>query len=376
MARTQPKKYIQKVNLLDKNKGFQRRLSYQKTILNNASITPKPLEYDDIDKAMFEFVDKLDVIVNGKKIPTFTLYSNQRFSEYTQTWQYTNEEGNLYLNFKTVNRDKNPDFGSNQGEKWNIPGQRKYTYLIRDVLDDNGNESYEVHSVKQPFSVDLSYNVNFVTNSFEKINEFNLLVNRIFSERQGYIRPNGHYLPIVVDQISDETSYNIENRKFYVQTINLKVMAYIMEKDSFEVKRYPKTLNLIEEGDKFRKVVVDIEEYDNDSRQNKTMGLNIILQPYYTNTSFVMDCEMVVEEIMKENVRILRVSVNGNPYYIEKGFTLHEGDNVKIMVKALDLKEETKIKFIGYDPNVFFNENETEENVYDEPMRHEEIEVE
>lgn len=375
MAKGQPKKYIQKVNLLDKNKGFERRLSYQKTILNHSSITPKPLEYDDIDKAMFDFVDSIDIVVNGKKCPTFTLYSNQRFSEYTQTWQYTNEEGNLYLNFKTINRDKNPDFGGNQGELWNIPGERKYTYLIRDVLDDNGNESYEVHSVKQPFSVDLSYNINFVTNSFEKINEFNQIINRIFSARQFYIRPNGHYLPITVDQISDETSYNIENRKFYVQTINLKVMAYIMEKESFEVKRYPKTLNLVEEGDKFRKVVVDIEDYDNEV-QNKTMGLNIVMQPYYSNTTFTMDCEMVVEEIIKENIRILRLSVDGTPYYIDKGFTLHEGDNVKIMIKPFDLSKETKIRFVGYDPNTFYNENDTEEKVYNDKGRHEEIEVE
>ena len=149
-------------------------------------------------------------------------------------WEHSDEFGNLYLNFKTVNRDKNPSFGKNQGELWNIPGQRKYTLLQREVLEDNGTESYEIYTMKQPYAVDLSYTINFVTTTVDYLNQFNQKINKLFAARQYYIRPNGHFIPMVIDEISDETAYSISDRKFYVQsvTINLKDIA------SYDFRRY------------------------------------------------------------------------------------------------------------------------------------------
>lgn len=105
--RTQPKKNLTIVNRYKGKRGNAVRIGYQNRILEKAPIFPKPLEYDDIDKAIFDFVDTLiPIVVDGKLIPTYTLYSNQRFSEYTQMWEHSDENGNLYLNFKTVNREK------------------------------------------------------------------------------------------------------------------------------------------------------------------------------------------------------------------------------------------------------------------------------
>lgn len=362
MARQQPKKYIQKIKLVDENNGKPRRRSYGRTIMNSEPKFPRPLEYDDIDKEMFKFAESIEMVIDGKIAPTFTLYSNQRFSEYSQTWEHTNKEGNLYLNFKTINRDKNPDFGKNQGSLWKIPGNRKYLMSVREVLDDNGTESYETYSMEQPYTVDLLYTISFVTTRLENINKFNEKINELFSARQCYIRPNGHYLPMTIEQINDETSYSIENRKFYVQSITIRVMAYIITKDSFEVKRFPKNLDIIEEGDKFRKIIVDIEDYE-----NKTMGLNIHFGEYSDKAEFTIDCDMNVEQIEMKNVRNLRVNVNDIPYYTQKGFKLHENDNVKVLVKKIDSIKEANVRLVGYDPNTFIDKNDV--------ISHEDIEV-
>ena len=171
--RTQPKKNITKINKKQVPFGKQVRLGYQKKILDKSVVFPKPLEYDDIDKAVFEFVEnEIDIAVDGEKVPTYTLYSNQRFSEYSQMWEHSDENGNLYLNFKTVNRDKNPSFGGNQGNLWNVPGNRRYTLLQKDVLDDNGTESIEIYSMSQPYTVDLTYTINFITVTLENLNVF------------------------------------------------------------------------------------------------------------------------------------------------------------------------------------------------------------
>ena len=375
--RKQPKKNITKVNKSQKIYGNMVRKNYQKTILEKAPVFPKPLEYDDIDNAVFNFVDKqIDIVVDGALIPTYTLYSNQRFSEYTQMWEHSDEFGNLYLNFKTVNREKNPSFGGNQGELWNIPGQRKYTLLQREVLEDNGTECYEIYTMKQPYAVDLSYTINFVTTTVDNLNQFNQKVNKLFAARQYYIRPNGHFIPMVIDNISDETTYSISDRKFYVQSVTIKLMAYIIEKDDFEVKKYPKRTNLLLNGDKYKKnqPCVEIEEIDNPLK-NKTLNVNITFQPYHSKLEFEFDTDMNIEKVYTENVRNIRIMVNDTLYYTEKGFKLHNNDNVRIQIKPIEGEQESFVQFIGYEPNEFYNSNETSEKVYEEKITHEDINI-
>lgn len=375
--RRQPKKNMTKVNRPQKIYGNMVKKSYQKTILEKAPVFPKPLEYDDIDKAVFDFVDKqIDIVIDGELIPTYTLYSNQRFSEYTQMWEHSDEFGNLYLNFKTVNRDKNPSFGGNQGELWNIPGQRKYTLLQREVLEDNGTESYEIHTMKQPYAVDLSYTINFITTTVDNLNQFNQKINKLFAARQCYIRPNGHFIPMVIDEISDETTYSISDRKFYAQAVTIKLMAYIIEKDDFEVKKYPKRTNLSLNGDKYKKnqPCVEIEEINNPLK-NKTLNVNITFQPYHNKLEFEFDTDMNIEKIYTENVRNFRIMVNDTLYYTEKGFKLHNEDNVRIQIKPIDGEQESFMQFIGYEPNEFYNPNETPEKVYNEKITHENINI-
>ena len=375
--RRQPKKNITKVNRTQKIYGNMVKKSYQKTILEKAPVFPKPLEYDDIDKAVFDFVDKqIDIVIDGVLIPTYTLYSNQRFSEYTQMWEHSDEFGNLYLNFKTVNRDKNPSFGGNQGELWNIPGQRKYTLLQREVLNDNGTESYEIHTMKQPYAVDLSYTINFITTTVDNLNQFNQKINKLFAARQYYIRPNGHFIPMVIDEISDETSYSISDRKFYVQSVTIKLMAYIIEKNDFEVKKYPKRTNLSLNGDKYKKnqPCVEVEEVENPYK-NKTLNVNITFEPYHNKLEFEFDTDMKVEKVYTENVRNFRIMINDTLYYTEKGFKLHNEDNVRIQITPLNTEQECFIQFIGYDPNEFYNSNNISEKVYEEEITHEDINI-
>lgn len=376
--RERPKKSFTKINGNRKITGDTLRISHQQNVLEKSPIFPKPLEYEDIDDAVFEFVDKkLEMVIDGKVIPTFTLYSNQRFSEYSQMWEHSDEFGNLYMNFKAVNRKKDPGMGKNQGDLWNIPGERKYTLLQREILDDSGIECYEIYTMKQPYAVDMTYTVNFITTMVEHINDFNQKLNKLFSARQCYIKPNGYFVPMVIDEIADETSYSISDRKFFIQSVTIKLMAYIIEEKDFEVKKYPKRVNISAKGDKFmkNKPCVDLEETENEYG-NKELKVNLTFKPYNSKASFEFDTEMKVEKIYMENVRNLRVMVNDELYYIEKGFTLKENDSVKIVVKPIRETEESFVQFIGYEVGTEYKIGYTPEKVYDEPVTSEEIIVE
>ena len=109
--------------------GKERRIELMKDILSNGTFIPKTVVYDDIDADFKRWADEELRIISdeGTVFPTMTLYSNQRFSEYSQSWKYTDSNNNLLLNFKTVNRENNPQYGKIQAGLWNIPGERFYT---------------------------------------------------------------------------------------------------------------------------------------------------------------------------------------------------------------------------------------------------------
>lgn len=370
-----PKQNPKFIRFGNKPYGRPLRKSYSENIIRKEPIFPKPLEYEDIDNAFLNFVSNdLEIIYDGVKLPTFTLFSNQRFSEYSQMWQYTDENNNLLLNFKTISRETNPKFGENQGNLWNIPGDRNYRMFVKNILEENGNESYEIYTMKQPYAVNLLYKINFVTDKYELINQFNAMLNDKFKARQYYIVPNGHHLPMILEDISDETAYSISERKIFVQSYSIKVMAYIIKKDDFKIHKVPKRIKLYNEGDRpSRYPKVDIEEYYESNVQYKQLTVTVNFKKYQTTAEFVIDTDMIVEAIDKENIRNIRLSINEVPYYINKGFTLHENDSVRIRARQLNESKESQLIFKGYDPNSIFDTTEDKEIVSEEPEKFEDI---
>ena len=362
----QPKKNIVPIKFKDNTTGFDRHRIYAKEILHKETIFPKPLEYEDIDSAFNQFINEMVDMTDsdGKKIPTFTLYSNQRFSEYSQTWEHTDEQGNLLMNFKTISRLNNPMGGSNQGTRWNIPGERHYTLLQKTVLDDNGNENVEIYSMKQPYTIDLQYEVSFITNTFTMLNTFNSLVNKLFKARQCYIRPNGHYLPMILEGVNDNTSYTIEDRKFFVQTVSIKVMAYIIHADDFKVSKYSKQPRFyFDKSERFsKKPVVEIEENEDDV-YNKKINLIVTFKPYTNKVEFDIDSDVNFEDVVYTNIRNIRFFVNDNLVYINRGAKVKNGDNIKIKIYPTDVSQPSELKLIGFNPNEFIDTDELDEDV-------------
>ena len=377
MRSRQPKKEIVPVKFKDDAIGYERRLNYIKEIMHKETTFPKPIDYADIDAAVKVFVaNELDITdENGRKVPTYSLYSTQRFSEYSQTWEHTDENGNLLMNFKTVSRGNNPKKGENQGSMYNIPGDRHYTMLEKTVLGDNGVEHIEVYSMRQPFAVDLVYKVNFITNTFSLINEFNRKLNKLFKARQCYIRPNGHYIPLIIDSIDDETSYGLEERKFFVQSVSIRALAYIINEDDFKISKFPKYPRLFTEGERKRKKVnVDILEIP--KPENKKVEIDITFEPSVSKVEFEIDMDIDVSEIVTDNTYDVRVFVNDVPIYTEKGFTLKNGDLVRVKIKKTDDLKPSEVKFIGIDPNYVYDPDEVPENAADEAVKEEILTVE
>jgi len=221
--------------------GGERRENLQKEVLKESTPFPNPVVYEDIDKEFKEWVEnELGIDFEDKRIPTIALFTNQRFSEFMQTWQDVDNKRNLQQNFKLITRENNPKTGTQQGNSKNIPGEPTFSMRKVEARDKNDRVYYIDYRMKQPFNVDLIYKVSLVTNKYELLNEFNLKVNEKFKAIDCYIRPQGHFMPMKLTDISDESEYNIDDRQFYSQSYNITVMAYIIPEDSFIVNEVPR----------------------------------------------------------------------------------------------------------------------------------------
>lgn len=290
----------------------ERRENITKEIVRHADYMPKTVSYEDVDRTFKEWVEsKIRIIQDGIELPTMVLYSNQRFSEYLQSWQYTDENNNIRLNFKTVTRENNPSHGTIIGDTYNIPGNRFYNFKSIQAIDENGKKYRIDYKMKQPTAVDFVYKISIMTNRYVTLNEFNETIHKLFNAKQNYICPNGHFMPITLENISDESEYSIEDRQFFSQNFTAKVKGYILKEDDFRVEENPIASIICFEGDtaKRRKPTIELSEYDpcfieEEQYYHKPVEIDVDLSYCYPckgKIKFTMDEDFTLTEfILKE----------------------------------------------------------------------------
>lgn len=406
--------------------GKERRLNAVKTVLDNQPHFPKEVTYKDIDQAMFDWLDKeIELNADNKRFPTYKLFSNQRISEYGQNWKEMDEKGNLEINFKTITRENNPQKGDNQGNSFNIPGDRHYPIFKAHVLEDNGDEVIQVYSMKQPFSVNLIYTVTVFTSSYKKLNEMNVKMQDQFKALEKYIFPNGFAMPMTLESVSDESDYQIDDRKYYAQSYQLKLLAFIINESDYKIQKIPsriKTrfvagmnssnrnkpnqfrLDTVNEGgqmlisDKIgcgessldkEKVEVPFEEQYcsvNDEREvdideiegkqicwkdtedemyvNKKIFITINFNECRKVCEFELGSILELETIEMTNIKSFKLYINSEEINVEDSdVSFDEGDIVRIECKLKDETENAVMTIICYDPDtVLDNLPGTEEN--------------
>ena len=345
---------MRSLNLIREKTGDAQRLAIQEKELQNTPIVPNPVEYEDIDNAFCEFFkDNITMIdEDGDKFETYTFFSNQRFSEFLQTWNHDDEDGNLLMNFFTITRDNNPNWGTLHGGRYNIPGNNRFTVLMRDVVDDNGVDCYEITSMSQPVQVDINYRLSLITAKFKYLNEFNTKMNFLFASKQCYVCVNGHYMPMLLENISDSSDYTIDGRKFYIQSTDIKLMGYLIPRDDIKVNLLPKRQKVETNLDKFNRTFVSMD-YDEED-ENKTK-LIIKFSPKITKVSFTLDDGMYLTFLDKENANKVILRVNGDDVDINSKFKVNPGDEISIKITQ---PNHTKLSQINFDGELIPDDDE------------------
>lgn len=378
-----PKNHIENMKLRNIAIGNERRREVIRGIIDKSVNFPKGVMLKDIDQTFYEWVEKeLYITFEGEVLPTYKLFSNQRINEYAQNWSHTDDKGNVLMNFKAISRDNNPKKGNNQGGLWNIPGERDYLMGYVPVLQENGQEAYDMYTMKQPYTLDLEYSVTLITNKYELLNNMNQLVQHKFSALQAYIFPNGHSMPMKLTDVSDESEYNIDDRKYYSQTYKIELLAYIIDPKGFKITHVPSRLKIRTVGvandllSKKNEVKVKIEDWniaetckeDSDSPYyNQPVNIIIDFPQCRKEVDFIIDSDLIIDTIELDNIYDFTLCVNGEEQLFEIDETrIYNGDSIHIEITRDDLYQDSKITIKCYNPSVIYDERYNPESQLDD----------
>jgi hypothetical protein len=405
-------------------------------ILEEGTPFPKPIEYSDIDQEMFNWVDKkFNLVYDGVRLPTYKLYSTQRLSEYTQTWSQTDDYGNMIMNFKTISRENNPQKGENQGSYFNIPGHKDFAMFYVPVLQENGTEAYDKYTMKQPFAVNFMYSVSIITNKMELLNEMNEMMHYEFNAITAYISPNEHPMPLTLEDVSDESEYTIDDRKYYSQTFKIKLKGYIIRREDYKVERIPSRLvmsshdsdaagivnrrgknrrpdekvqfiegenlalknkigfieNALETDEQCEIPPIEdtpppppeiYEELDGnddccvpeeDRYFNKVMKVIMRFDSCTLELTFQIDKDMALDSVETENVYDFKILVNGELMNLDNEVKFLKDDEITVRITREDEFGESVVTLVGYDPETKFDKKNAPETSLDEPFYEEQI---
>jgi hypothetical protein len=186
---------------------------------------------------MLDFVKtELEVVTAGKIVPMLDIIiTTQNWSQYLETWKFVDLDYNPSPPFITVVRTPEVKYGTNPSLQYTIPNRKQFYYAS--VPTWNGNEQgMDIYTIPQPVPVDIKYSVKIICNRMRELNQLNKIVMQTFASRQAYTFIKGQYVPIVLDNVSDESQMTMEARKYYVQNYDFTMLGYLIDEDEFEVK--------------------------------------------------------------------------------------------------------------------------------------------
>ena len=217
---------------------MKRREELLDKITKSDSFLPDSILHDDLDKGMLDYVkDKLKIVSDGIQIPIIEkILTIQRWGEFSANWSFSDDDGNVKLPFIAIIRKPDVQFGTNPSIQRTIPDRHQFHYATVPSWDGT-SVGADIYKIPQPIPCDITYDITIVCNKFRDLNKFNKIILQHFSSRQAYTQVKGHYIPIVLDTIEDNTPMDtIDGRRFYMQNYKCTMLGFLIDSDEFEVK--------------------------------------------------------------------------------------------------------------------------------------------
>lgn len=337
-----PNKIKKNIPLTESKTLLPRRRELLEKINKDGTYLPKSLLHADLDRGFLDFVkDELKVVVEGKTIPTVDIIvTTQNWTQFTETWDFQNIDKNTESPFITTIRQPEVKFGTNPSLLYNIPNRRQYFYAQVPTWDGQRN-GMDVYTIPQPVPVDITYSIKIICNRMRELNKLNQVILEKFASRQAYAVIKGHYIPIVMGNITDESVMEVEKRKYYIQSYEFTMLGFLIDEDEFEISPAITRVLQVVEFDKTttRRSKKKREEDGPGSQALFIVGTTTLTQLF----SYIVDIKIG----STTNIDSFNVYINDDYYGSDlELIQINSGDVLRLdIVKNDDLLEST-IQFI------------------------------
>jgi hypothetical protein len=341
-----PKKIKNYLPLTPEKVGRERRQQMLDDITDHGTFLPKGVLHADLDRGMLDFVkDSLQLVVDEKTVPTIDkIITNQNWSQFVESWNFQDLDSNVSLPFIATVRMPEVKYGTFQGGAANIPNRRQFFYYTVPTWDGQ-RKGADVYKIPQPIPVDITFNIKLFCNRMRELNEFNKIVMQTFTSKQAYTQIKGHYIPITLDSVSDESAKELEKRKYYIANYTFVMKGLLIDEEEFQISPA---------------ITRQVTMFEVDT---KTRGKKVTPQPPRPNTFDVsltfLSGVMQLTEVFRytvdlkidniDNVSSYSVYLNGN--YVGDNLTtiqITDGDTFLITVIKIDNTQSATIYTTAY----------------------------
>lgn len=336
-----PKKVKKNISLTEPEILFSRRKELLEKIQKDGTYLPKSILHADLDGGFLDFVkEDLKLEVEGKKVPTVDiLITTQNWAQFTQTWTFQNEDKNIEPPFITVVRIPEVKYGTNPSTLYTIPNRRQYFYAQVPTWDGS-RAGMDVYKIPQPVPVDITYQVKIVCNRMRELNDFNKIIIEKFSSKQAYTVIKGHYIPIVMGNISDESVMDLEKRKYYIQSYEFTLLGFLIDENEFTVSPAITRALTVLEFDTGK-----IKRKPKSSETNQTTNLNVLFLSDVTMISQFFDYNTNLNVGNMKNINSYDIFINNEYYGSDIGeIQINTNDVLKIIITKQDNTKESKME--------------------------------
>ena len=231
-----PKKIKNYLPLTPEKVGRERRQQMLDDITDHGTFLPKGVLHADLDRGMLDFVkDTLQLVVDEKTVPTIDkIITNQNWSQFVESWDFQDLDSNVSLPFIATVRMPEVKYGTFQGGAANIPNRRQFFYYTVPTWDGQ-RKGADVYKIPQPIPVDITFNIKLFCNRMRELNEFNKIVMQTFTSKQAYTQIKGHFIPITLDSVADESAKDLEKRKYYIANYTFVMKGLLIDEEEFQI---------------------------------------------------------------------------------------------------------------------------------------------
>jgi len=339
--------------------GYERRLELLEDINKDGTYLPKSILHEDLDRGFLDFVkNDLKTVVSGKLVKVVDiLMTTQNWAQFTQTWDFNNIDKNVEPPIITTVRTPEVKFGTLPSLKYNIPNRKQFYYAAVPTWDGQ-RKGMDIYTIPQPVPVDIKYSVKIVCNRMRELNKFNQIVIEKFASRQAYTKIKGHYIPITLDEISDESVMDVEKRRYYIQSYAFTLQGFLSDEEEYQVKpAISRSLIMVELDNRKKKVKKKVQpnlyfNYPNSSNPDQYQ-FNANYPVGITEYTQTFDYTANVRVEGSQNITSYQIYINGlfygdNSTQLLTGYIqVNSGDELTITVVKTNGSLESSLTLVS-----------------------------